>query len=302
MSGSEADDTCSSRAGRRGLDSDTHQGSRFSRRGLILGTPAALAASPAFAQVAAQSTGPGGVLERDVVRIAVPGFSSPPFFEGTDGNFRGLDADLSREIASGLEVAPVFDRTPASFDEAVERVAQGHADLAICKLSRTLHRGRIIRYSRPYTRLHHGLLTNRVRFARLAGRRETREVIRSFDGTLGVIRDSAFGEFARTNFPNAELRRFESWSDVIAAIRDEEIDAAYRDDFEIKRLLLEDPSLTVVAGSITLTDQTDTLAIGVRPDAGHLLDFVNLYFDLSGLEQPRSADKILSRLDAQRDA
>lgn len=270
------------------MDSKWKQFSRFSRRGLILGTPAALAASPAFAQVAAQSTSPGGILDRSAVRIAVPKFSSPPFFEGTGENFHGLDADLGRNIADGLEVEAVFDRTPTSFDEAVERIAQGNADLAICKLSRTLHRGRIIRYSRPYTRLHHGLLTNRVRFARLAGRREARDVIRSFDGTLGVIAGSAFSEFARANFPEAQLRRFETWSEVITAIRDEEIDAAYRDDFEIKRLLLEDPSLTVVAGSITLTDQTDTLAIGVRPDAGHLLDFVNLYFEPAGREEPRN--------------
>ena len=266
-----------------------------SRRGLLTGASALLASWPALGHASARPEGLPSTLQARALRISMPGFSAPPFFEGEGANVHGFDADLAYGIAEALGVEAQFDRTSGTFDEAVDRVAQGDADIAVCKLSRTLRRGRVIRYARPYVRLFHGLITNRVRFAHLAGRRETEEVVRGFDGVLGVIASSSFATFAASSFPRARLRAFGDWSEIVAAIRNEEIDAAYRDDFEIKRLMLEDPSLTVVAQSITLTDRTDTLAIGVRPDAGHLLDFVNLYFDLSDLSLPLSADDILKR-------
>ncbi|MNL64795.1 hypothetical protein D3C87_1890460 [compost metagenome] len=82
---------------------------------------------------------------------------------------------------------------------------------------------------------------------------------------------------------------------MIDAIRQGTIDAAYRDDFEIKRLLVEDPSLTLIARSVTLTDLTDTLAIGVRPDAPRLAAFIDLFLELSHSAQPLSGDELIAR-------
>lgn len=277
--------------------SEKNKEMRLSRRGILLGTPAMIAAPPVFAQASKSTNVMGTIHDRRTLRIAMPGFSSPPFFNESNENQQGFDVELGRGIAIGLGVEAVFDRSPSTFDQAIKLVSQCDADLAIGKLSRTLPRGRLIRYSRPYAKFHHALMTNRSRFAELAGRRETEEVIRSFDGDLGVIANSSFVDFAAIHFPLARLRTFDTWPDVVNAIHDEEIDAAYRDDFEIKKLFMEDASLTVVARSITLTDETDTLAIAVRPDADHLLDFVNLYLDLSSTGQPLRASEILTQVD-----
>jgi len=261
----------------------------------MLGSPAILAAVPAAAQPVEPRADLQDIAERGNLRVAVPDFDSRPFFDKAGGRPEGLDIELAQAIATELEVKVVFDRSPKSFNEAVQLVAQGAADLAICKLSRTLPRVRVIAYSRPYAQLNHGLLTHRARFAAVARGREMPEVIRSFEGELGVIANSSFADFASRNFPKARLQRFESWSGMIDAIRRGNIDAAYRDDFEIKRLLVEDPSLTLVARSVTLTDLTDTLAIGIRPDAPHLVAFVDLFLELSHSAKPLSGDDLLAR-------
>jgi|UPI0003788E97 polar amino acid transport system substrate-binding protein len=269
----------------------------LSRRGLLGAAVTAIAAPRAFAQPLSDLTR----LYRDnPLRIAMPRFASPPFFEASGPDNAGIDVALSQAIARTLETDVTFDRQPATFDEAVDLIAAGAADLAICKLSRTVRRGRLIRYSRPYAVFNHGLIANRVRLAQMTGNRPTEQVVREFSGILGVIGHSAFAEFAGTSFPKASIREFADWTSMIDAVRAEEIDMAYRDDFEIKKLLVDDPSLTVVARSITLNDKTDTLAIGIRPDATHLAAFVDLYLDISQGGAVLKTDEIVARYRASK--
>ena len=277
--------------------------SALSRRVLLAGGAASLLFPlRAFAQAPQPREDLAALIERGTLRAVMPGFSSPPFFDEDGGSGQGLDFDLARGIAAALQVPVTFERSPGTFDDAVRAVEQGEADIAVCKLSRTLRRGRAIRYSQPYAQLHHGLVTNRIRFARMAGARPADDVIRSFSGDLGVIAHSSFAEYARVNFPGARLHEFADWSSMIEAIRTETIDMAYRDDFEIKKLMVDDPSLTVVARSIALTDKTDTLAIGIRPDAPHLATFVDLYLDLARGGAVMATDEIVARYRAGRNA
>lgn len=273
---------------------------RPTRRALIGGAAALFVSSPVLAQTGSLSDlsqPPGARL----LRVAMPRFLSRPFFEKAGDADAGIDVELSRAIAKALDLELSFDRSAATFDDAVGLIARGEADLAICKLSRTVRRGRLILYSRPYAALNHGLITNRVRFARLAGGQLADNVVRGFRGDLGVIAHSSFAEFAGTSFPDANIREFDDWVSMIDAVRREEIDMAYRDDFEIKKLMVDDPSLTVVARSITLTDRTDTLAIGVRPDMPHLAAFADLFLDLTRGGEVMKTDAIIARYRAAQD-
>ena len=267
----------------------------MSRRGFVGGLALGLMSVRALAQGMGDLS---QIVARGKLLIAMPDFASPPFFRAAGEAEGGLDVEMGRQIAAAIQVPAVFVRSGKTFDDAVEQVANGQADLALCKLSRTLRRGRIIRYARPYAEFHHGLIANRVRFARLANGREGADVVRNFRGELGVIAQSAFAEFAATSFPDAHVREFENWPSMVDAVRSAAIDMAYRDDFEIKKLLVDDPSLTVVARSITLTDRTDTLAIGVRSDAPHLASFADLFLDLTRHGAVMKTDQLLARYRA----
>jgi ABC-type amino acid transport substrate-binding protein len=257
--------------------------------GLLIAQAQAVA-TPAQAQDA-----PKPVVSNNKLRIAMPAFASDPFFPADGSGESGIDMDLARGIAAELGVEPVFDRSAVTFDAMVQKLTSGETDLAIGKLSRTLQRGRSILYSRPYALLHQGLLANRVNLARIAQGKPPEQIIRDFSGDLGVIEGSSFATYAATTFPHATIQRFAGWNTVIDAIRSGTIDLAYRDDFEIKKLMVDDPSMTVVARSITLTDKVDTIAVGVSPANPHLAAFVDLYLDLARGQQVLSTDEIIAR-------
>ncbi|RWH70079.1 transporter substrate-binding domain-containing protein [Mesorhizobium sp.] len=257
--------------------------------GLLIAQAQAVA-TPAQAQNA-----PRPIVSDNKLRIAMPAFASDPFFPADGSGDKGIDMDLARGIAAELGVEPVFDRSAMTFDGMVQKLTSGQADLAIGKLSRTLQRGRSILYSRPYAMLHQGLLANRVNLARITQGKPPEQIIRDFSGELGVIEGSSFATYAATTFPHATIQRFAGWNTVIDAIRNGMIDLAYRDDFEIKKLMVDDPSMTVVARSITLTDKVDTIAVGVSPANPHLAAFVDLYLDLARGQQVLSTDEIIAR-------
>lgn len=238
---------------------------------------------------------PQPVVSDNRLRIAMPAFASDPFFPADGAGDKGIDMELARGIAADLGVEPVFDRSAVTFDGMVQQLMSGRADMAIGKLSRTLQRGRSILYSRPYAMLHQGLLANRLNLARITQGKPPEQIIRDFSGDLGVIEGSSFATYAATTFPRAQIRRFAGWNTVVDAIRNGTIDMAYRDDFEIKKLMVDDPSMTVVARSITLTDKVDTIAVGVRPDNPHLAAFVDLYLDLARGKQVLNTDEIIAR-------
>lgn len=238
---------------------------------------------------------PQPIASGDALRIAMPAFASNPFFPADGSGDDGIDMELAHGIAAALGVEPVFDRSAATFDDIVKQVSSGQADMAIGKLSRTLQRGRSIIYSRPYAMLRQGLIANRLNLARIAQGKPAEQIVRDFSGDLGVIEGSSFATYAATTFPHAQIHRLASWDLIIDAIRNGTIDMAYRDDFEIKKLMVDDPSMTVVARSITLTDKVDTIAVGVRPDNPHLAAFVDLYLDLARGQHILNTDEIIAR-------
>ncbi|MCE1170243.1 MAG: transporter substrate-binding domain-containing protein [Azovibrio sp.] len=230
------------------------------------------------------------IVARGELRVAMPSFDSPPFFYQEQGSLKGLDVDIAEGLARVLQVPVRFVRQAASFNGVVEQVARREVDLAACKMSRTLARARQVRFSEPYFISRHALLLNRVVFARQARGRELAQVVRQFDGSLGVIRDSAFADLAAQNFPRARLVHYDSWEAVLAALERGEVAlggelvtplalvvAAYRDELEMRRLFQSDPSLSLDLRLVALTDTEDAQALVLPPDAEQFLALVNLY-------------------------
>jgi polar amino acid transport system substrate-binding protein len=106
------------------------------------------------------------ILDRGELIVAMTAADQPPFYYvGSDGQLAGLDVTLARDIAARLGVKASFNRSPKSFNEVVELVAQGGADVAISKLSRTLVRAQMVRFTKPYVTFRHAMLFNRLRLA-----------------------------------------------------------------------------------------------------------------------------------------
>ncbi|WP_407924039.1 substrate-binding periplasmic protein [Burkholderia ubonensis] len=217
------------------------------------------------------------IVTRGELVVAVLGVDQPPFFESRNGELTGVDIDLANEIAKKLGVAVHFNREAATFDGVVRLLATGRADLAVSKLSRTLPRAQAIRFSTPYVSLKRALLLNRIRFAELARGRPVPEVVRDYDGTIGIVAGSAYADYVQTDFPKARIRTYSSWSAVLDALNAGSVSATYRDELAVKRVMREQPTAPIRLRVATLADLDDALAIGVRVSDPTLLAFVNQF-------------------------
>jgi ABC-type amino acid transport substrate-binding protein len=217
------------------------------------------------------------IVGRGTLVVAVLGVDQPPFFEAHDGQLSGVDIDIAHEIAAKLGVKVSFNRDAQTYDGVVTRLANGQADLAISKLSRTLSRAQVIGFSTPYIRLHRALLLNRVKFAMQAHGRPVPDVVRGYDGTLGVVRNSSYATYAASNFPRAKVIAYPSWEALLKALDAGEVTAAYRDEFEVKHVLKRDPTASLRLRVVTLEDLDDVISIGVNVNAPTLLAFVNQF-------------------------
>lgn len=254
----------------------------------------ALWSQPAVAQSPA---GPGlprdlqSIVDAKVLRVAVTRFDLPSFHvRGPDGKLLGPEIEMAQQIGSALGVGVEFVDTAETFDTVVDYVAVGRADIGVSKLSQTYNRLKLVRFSEPYVTLRHALLFNRVAIARAAAGRPPAAVLQKYKGRIGAIAGSAYVDFAHRNFPDATLVEARNWDAAIESLLGGRVDALYRDEFEIRRVLKNKPALNVQFGSAAIVDQNALLSIAICDSCAKLQQFINYHigrtrgaFTLKGL-------------------
>ena len=246
---------------------------------IALGVLAALA--PLFAAHAAENdpSGPKDIqtiIARGTLRIAITKFDLPSFhWRKSDGELAGPEIDLARLIGGLMKVNVEFIDDNATFDGVIDAVASGRADIGISKLSQTPYRLLRTRFSNPYVTLRHAFLFNRTFIGTQAAGQSPEHALRKFSGTLGVIAKSSYVDFAQRNFPNAKISELKSWDEAVKALMDNRVDALYRDEFEVRRLVKKTPALSVRFGSAALTDQKAFLSVAICDTCSRLQEFIN---------------------------
>jgi ABC-type amino acid transport substrate-binding protein len=215
------------------------------------------------------------IKKANVLIVAMTKKDNPPFFSGEGDDIRGLDVEIARRIGVMLGVPVQFRRDAESFAEVVEQIREGKADVAVSKLSVTGPRLQVVRFSDPYIKLRQSLVINRLWLSQNSQGREVYQVIREFNGKISFIRNSSYDTFARTNFPNAVFLPEDKWDVIIDKVTRGDIAAAYRDEFEIKKIAFEKPDAAITTKSITISDSVDNIAIAVNPKSLQLLSIIN---------------------------
>ena len=183
------------------------------------------------------------IQKRGVLIVAIIQKDQYPFFYKTKaGSLVGLDIKIAKSLAESLQVRLQIDRTAKSFNDLIPLVETGKVDMALSKLSRTLVRSRRVLFSNPYIVFRQALLVNRIELARVSSSdAETKDVIREFTGSLGVIGNSSYEQYAKVNFPQAEIVSFPTWEDTLQAVADSKVFAVYRDEMEVSRYIKDNP-------------------------------------------------------------
>jgi ABC-type amino acid transport substrate-binding protein len=217
------------------------------------------------------------ILERGELVVAIPKWDLSPFFFAKDGQLHGVDIETAQGLAKALGTKVRFDRVAASFDEVVDVVARGDADLGVAELSRTLPRSLRVRFSEPYLVMHQAMLINRLRLAALTIGKDSEVVIKHFPGVLGVRGKSSYVGSAADYFPDAKVVEYPDWGSAVRAVKSGQIDALYSDELEVKSEMRMDPRNALVLKPVVFTDTRDSIAIAVHPESHQLLSFINLY-------------------------
>ncbi|MEN9244341.1 MAG: transporter substrate-binding domain-containing protein [Gloeomargarita sp. DG02_5_bins_242] len=223
------------------------------------------------------------IQQRGVLRVAMLGQDNPPFFARSDqGQLTGVDVDLAENLAAVLGVNVDFIRTAQTFDQVTQLVYSNQADVAISKLTVTLPRATQGLFSQPYLVMRDALLLNRLELAQqgLQNQEALADYIRQFSGRLGVITQTAHARIARQRFPKAEIIEYPRWSEVVAAVERGEVLAAFRDELEVRQLVLNEPKLALYLKTAVLNDSLNWRAVLLPWSSYNLRELVNQYLTL----------------------
>ena len=232
------------------------------------------------------------ILDRGELIVAMTEGDQPPFYYvGPDGQLAGLDVTLARDIASRLGVKVSFNRSPKSFNEVVELVAQGGADVAISKLSRTLVRAQMVRFTKPYVTFRHAMLFNRLRLAQHTSEEALPQLLRGLKGNVGVIGQSSYEGFLSQYFPSATAVSFKSWDEAVAAVFAGQVLAVYRDELEIQKINQSRKDASLTLKTVIYKDMKDYIAMAVAWNRPHLAAWLDIYLDSFATDQ-RATDII----------
>ena len=215
------------------------------------------------------------IKKKNVLIVSMTKKDNPPFFSGEGDEIRGLDVEIARRIGAVIGVPVQFRRDAESFAEVVEQVRTGSADVAVSKLSITGPRLLTVRFSEPYIKLKQAMIINRLWLSQNGQGKEVYEVIRTFNGKISFIRNSSYDTFARSNFPKAIYTPEDSWDTIINNVTSGAIAAAYRDEFEIKKISFEKPEAAITTKTVTISDSIDNIAVAVHHNSPQLLSIVN---------------------------
>lgn len=237
------------------------------------------------------------IKQRGKIVVAMLGKDVPPFFmKHKDGGFYGLDVKLAEGIAAELGVELEFNRSAMSFNDVVQEVIEGRADLAISKISRTLARSQKVLFSRPYIVLRQGLLFNRLQLARAAAGKAEQEFVKNLVGPVAVIQHSSYEIFLKSKFPQATVISMPSWDqDIIPAVVEGRVMAAYRDELEVKKIIRGKPKEVLRLKTVILKDTQDPIAMVLPHGSYNLQQWINIYLDTIQLNY--TADTLLDEYE-----
>lgn len=173
----------------------------------ILATCMFAAVSFASAPLIAADDALSKILERKVLRVAVPTDYPPYGFVGPDMVAKGIDIDMANHLGRKLGVK--VELIPVTAPNRIAYLQTGKADLTISSLGKTPERAKVIDYSVAYVPFYDAVFgakeVQAKTFGELSGK------------TISVTRGSMQDEELQRLAPGSVVRRFEDNNATLAS-------------------------------------------------------------------------------------
>tara|TARA_E500000331_G_scaffold158164_1_gene153384 strand:- start:2386 stop:3237 length:852 start_codon:yes stop_codon:yes gene_type:complete len=240
------------------------------------------------------------IKDRGSLMVGMPPINNPPYYykdsppEVLDSDsMKGNDVELIRKFAKNLGVKVVFDQSSKSFNDTVIRAGKGDFDMAIGKLSTNY--GRMSNaHPHIYMNFRQSLLVNRSflsNFSNVPEKKLGSEILQS-NFKVGFIANSSYETAANQLMPKADKKGFSSWNECKDALIKGEVDAIYRDATEIKKIVYQDPNLSIKYVPVLFDDVKDTISIYLSTEANvAMADVLQFYL---GEEEIKSDTQVLN--------
>ena len=221
------------------------------------------------------------VLDRGYLKIGIPPYETPPYyyFDNDSNQMEGIDIDIVRKFANEIGVKAVFDRDSKTYNGLLKRTGADEFDISIGKLS-TFYKRMEEAHPHEYMSFRHALLANRTVISRLQGQTPNEKFAPILlDSTIkvGFIKDSSYGEFANQLFPKATKLGLKDWPSCKKALMERKVDAIYRDATEVKKIVYEEPNLSLDYVPVLFDDKIDHISMyvsnKVNPDISSMLEY-----------------------------
>lgn len=205
---------------------------------------------------------------------------------GKDGNPIGHEVNLANHIGSRLGVPVEFLRTAETYDDVVDLIARGEADIAVSFLTRSIERAKRVYFTRTYVKQSARIVFSRVGWAQLRERHPTLREITDIDDTeavaeveIGVLKGSVYAKTLEVDLPQVKVRKYEMFPEIMAAIKERKIFGGYHGEIQIKFFMRQHPAFAIHVGIEPPIHDPSNIAIAVRPDAPNLLRWLDVYLE-----------------------
>lgn len=184
------------------------------------------------------------IIKKDKMIVGIS-FESKPFgFKGTDGQIKGMEADLAREIAKRLlgdENKVIFKNVTS--DERIKLAASGDVDMIISTMTITPERKKAVDFSNPY------FVAGQV----IGVRKDSK--IDSIDDLINKKVIVVLGTTGEQNIkrlvPNALIQGYANNSDAINAFKSGFGDAITTDDSLLQGLVIDNGNYMILPKRLT---------------------------------------------------
>jgi ABC-type amino acid transport substrate-binding protein len=221
------------------------------------------------------------MLERGYLNVGIPPYETPPYyyFDTKSNQMEGIDIDIVRKFANNIGVKAVFDRDSKTYNGLLKRTGEDQFDLSIGKLS-TFYKRMQDAHPHEYMHFRHALLANRTVISKIQGQTPNEKFapyLLDSKIRIGFIEDSSYGEFAKELFPNATKLGLKDWDTCKKALMDKKVDAIYRDATEVKKIVYQEPNLSLDFVPILFDDKIDHISMyvssKVNPEISSMLEY-----------------------------
>ncbi|MDP2194213.1 MAG: transporter substrate-binding domain-containing protein [Alphaproteobacteria bacterium] len=219
-------------------------------------------------------------VKRGKIVVAIYTEDNPPFYYRTEtGETQGVDVEIARRIAQSIDpnIQVEITRTPQTFNDVIDVVSKGQADIGISMLSYTSQRSRKVLYTNePYIVLHTALFIDQYALSKSGSHSSLKDLFnQDSHRKLCVIQGSSYEEVAKNLLPHAQLVRVHASSDLLPSLEQGKCFAFLEDDQAIKKRLIKNPRLNLRYKMVVLRSAPDPIHIVVSAAFPQLLHHIN---------------------------